>query len=40
MDARHEPPRATSVVEKRVFAEEKKTRHDLGREELVGQIWA
>jgi valyl-tRNA synthetase len=28
-----------SVVEKRVFLEEKKTRHDLGREELVNRIW-
>jgi valyl-tRNA synthetase len=28
-----------SVVEKRVLAEEKKTRHDLGREELVKRIW-
>lgn len=28
-----------SVVEKRVLAEEKKTRHDLGREELVRRIW-
>ncbi|WP_020468425.1 valine--tRNA ligase [Zavarzinella formosa] len=28
-----------SVVEKRIFQEEKKTRHDLGREELVGRIW-
>ncbi len=28
-----------SVVEKRIFAEEKKTRHDLGREELVRRIW-
>ena len=29
-----------SVVERRVFQEEKKTRHDLGREELVNRIWA
>ena len=29
-----------SVVEKRVLAEEKKTRHDLGRDELVKRIWA
>ncbi len=28
-----------AVVEKRVWAEEKKTRHDLGREELVSRIW-
>ncbi|HET6573287.1 MAG TPA: valine--tRNA ligase [Fimbriiglobus sp.] len=28
-----------AVVEKRIFAEEKKTRHDLGREELVRRIW-
>src|SRR5262245_199491 len=28
-----------SVVEKRVFAEEKKTRRDLGPEELVRRIW-
>jgi valyl-tRNA synthetase len=28
-----------SVVEKRILAEEKKTRHDLGREELVKRIW-
>ena len=28
-----------SVVEKRVLAEEKKTRHDLGRDELVKRIW-
>jgi valyl-tRNA synthetase len=29
-----------SVVEKRIWAEEKKTRRDLGREELVRRIWA
>jgi valyl-tRNA synthetase len=29
-----------SVVERRLFAEEKKTRRDLGREELVKRIWA
>ena len=29
-----------SVVEKRFFSEEKKTRHDLGREALVERIWA
>jgi valyl-tRNA synthetase len=28
-----------SVVEKRIFAEEKLTRHQLGREELVRRIW-
>ncbi|HYH63177.1 MAG TPA: class I tRNA ligase family protein, partial [Urbifossiella sp.] len=28
-----------AVVEKRVLAEEKKTRHDLGRDELVRRIW-
>ncbi|MBX9578982.1 MAG: valine--tRNA ligase [Gemmataceae bacterium] len=28
-----------SVVEKRVLTEEKKTRHDLGRDELVKRIW-
>ena len=28
-----------SVVEKRIFQEEKKTRRDLGREELVSRIW-
>jgi len=28
-----------AVVEKLVFAQEKKTRHDLGREELVKRIW-
>ena len=29
-----------AVVEKRLLAEEKQTRHDLGREGLVGRIWA
>jgi len=29
-----------AVVEKRIFEEEKKTRHDLGREEIVRRIWA
>ncbi len=29
-----------AVVEKRLFEEEKKTRHDLGREKLVERIWA
>jgi valyl-tRNA synthetase len=29
-----------SVVERLVMAQEKKTRHDLGREELVKRIWA
>ncbi len=29
-----------AVVEKRLFQEEKKTRHDLGREALVERIWA
>ena len=29
-----------AVVERRVREEEKKTRHDLGREELVRRIWA
>ncbi|MDR3638604.1 MAG: valine--tRNA ligase [Isosphaeraceae bacterium] len=29
-----------AVVEKRLFEEEKKTRHDLGREALVKRIWA
>jgi valyl-tRNA synthetase len=29
-----------SVVERLIFAEEKKTRHDLGRAELVKRIWA
>lgn len=28
-----------SVVERLVFAQEKKTRHDLGRDELVRRIW-
>jgi valyl-tRNA synthetase len=28
-----------AVVEKRLFEEEKKTRHDLGREALVDRIW-
>ena len=28
-----------SVVERRIFAEEKKNRHDIGREELVRRIW-
>jgi valyl-tRNA synthetase len=28
-----------AVVERLVFAQEKKTRHDLGREELVKRIW-
>ena len=28
-----------AVVEKRIFQEEKKSRHDLGREELVKRIW-
>ena len=28
-----------AVVEKRLFEEEKKTRHDLGRETLVARIW-
>jgi valyl-tRNA synthetase len=28
-----------SVVERRIFAEEKKTRRDLGRDELVKRIW-
>jgi valyl-tRNA synthetase len=28
-----------SVVERLIFAQEKKTRHDLGREELVKRIW-
>ncbi len=28
-----------AVVEKRLFQDEKKTRHDLGREELVKRIW-
>jgi valyl-tRNA synthetase len=29
-----------AVVERRLFEEEKKTRHDLGREALVDRIWA
>ncbi len=29
-----------AVVERRLLAEEKKTRHDLGREGLVRRIWA
>ncbi len=29
-----------AVVERRLFEEEKKTRHDLGREALVQRIWA
>ncbi|HEX3148993.1 MAG TPA: valine--tRNA ligase [Gemmataceae bacterium] len=29
-----------SVVERRILAEEKKTRRDIGREELVKRIWA
>lgn len=28
-----------AVVERRLFEEEKKTRHDVGREALVGRIW-
>src|SRR5262245_11437800 len=28
-----------AVVEKQIFEKEKKTRHDLGREELVKRIW-
>ena len=28
-----------AVVEKRLFTEEKKTRHDIGREALVARIW-
>jgi len=28
-----------AVVERRIFEEEKKTRHDLGREKLVERIW-
>src|SRR5262245_44425709 len=28
-----------AVVEKQIYALEKKTRHDLGREELVRRIW-
>src|SRR4030088_926775 len=29
-----------AVVERLIFAQEKKTRHDRGREELVRRIWA
>ena len=29
-----------AVVERRIFEKEKKTRHDLGREEIVRRIWA
>ncbi len=29
-----------AVVERRLLEEEKKTRHDLGREALVERIWA
>src|SRR6266699_3120759 len=29
-----------AVVERLIFAQEKKTRHDLGRDELVKRIWA
>lgn len=29
-----------AVVEKRIFEEERKTRHDLGRDEIVRRIWA
>jgi valyl-tRNA synthetase len=29
-----------AVVERLIFAQEKKTRHDLGREEVVKRIWA
>jgi valyl-tRNA synthetase len=29
-----------AVLERLIFAQEKKTRHDLGREELVRRIWA
>ncbi|QEH33207.1 Valine--tRNA ligase [Aquisphaera giovannonii] len=29
-----------AIVEKRLFEEEKKTRHDLGRQALVDRIWA
>lgn len=29
-----------SVVERRIQAEEKKTRHDLGREEMIKRIWS
>ena len=28
-----------SVVEKQIWAKEKKTRHDYGREEFVGKVW-
>ena len=28
-----------SVVEKRLFKEEKKTRHDFGREEFLKLVW-
>ena len=28
-----------AVVEKKIYAEEKKTRDDLGREEFLGRIW-
>ncbi len=28
-----------AVVERRIFSEEKKTRHDIGRQELVRRIW-
>lgn len=28
-----------AVVERKIFEEEKKSRHDLGREELVRRIW-
>ena len=29
-----------AVVERRLLQEEKKSRHDLGREALVARIWA
>src|ERR1700730_5985982 len=29
-----------AVVERLIFSQEKKTRHDLGRDELVSRIWA
>ncbi len=29
-----------AVVERLIYSQEKKTRHDLGREELVQRIWA
>ena len=29
-----------AVVERRIFEQEKKTRHDLGRDEIVRRIWA